>query len=54
MHPRNGSRGRGLPETPFKWQEEAEISLVAEWIHFTLFWIILPTIKPKVYTLWGL
>ena len=28
-------------------------SLVAEWIHFTLFGIILPT-KLKVYTLWGL
>ena len=29
-------------------------SLVAEWIHFTLFGIILPTIKLKVYTLGGL
>ena len=28
-------------------------SLVAEWIHFTLFGIILPTIKLKVYTFWG-
>ena len=28
--------------------------LVAEWIHFTLFPIILPTIKLKVYTFWGL
>ena len=28
--------------------------LVAEWIHFTLFGIILPTIKLKVYTLGGL
>ena len=28
--------------------------LVAEWIHFTLFGIILPTIKPTVYTFWGL
>ena len=28
--------------------------LVAEWIHFTLFGIILPTIKRKVYTLGGL
>ena len=26
--------------------------LVAEWIHFTLLGIILPTIKLKVYTLW--
>ena len=25
-------------------------NLVAEWIHFTLFGIILPTIKLKVYT----
>ena len=31
-----------------------ELYLVAEWIHFTLFWIILPTIKLKVYTFWGL
>ena len=29
-------------------------SLVAEWIHFTLFGIILPTIKLKVYNLGGL
>ena len=28
--------------------------LVAEWIHFTLLGIILPTIKLKVYTLGGL
>ena len=28
-------------------------SLVAEWIHFTLFGIILPTIKRKVYTFGG-
>ena len=28
--------------------------LVAEWIHFTLFGIILPTIKLKVYTFGGL
>ena len=28
--------------------------LVAEWIHFTLFGIILPTIKLKVCTFWGL
>ena len=28
--------------------------LVAEWIHFTLFGVILPTIKLKVYTFWGL
>ena len=27
--------------------------LVAEWIHFTLFRIILPTIKLKVYTFEG-
>ena len=30
------------------------IHFVAEWIHFTLFGIILPTIKLKVYTFWGL
>ena len=30
------------------------ISLVAEWIHFTLFVVILPTIKLKVYAFWGL
>ena len=30
------------------------VYLVAEWIHFTLFGIILPTIKLKVYTFWGL
>ena len=28
--------------------------LVAQWIHFTFFGIILPTIKLKVYTFWGL
>ena len=28
--------------------------LVAEWIHFTLFGKILPTIILKVYTFWGL
>ena len=28
--------------------------LVAEWIHFTLFVIILPPIKLKVYTFGGL
>ena len=28
--------------------------LVAEWIHFTLFGIILPTMKGKVYTFLGL
>ena len=29
-------------------------NLVAEWIHFTLFGIILPTIELKVYTFGGL
>ena len=29
-------------------------NLVAEWIHFTHFGIILPTIKLKVHTFWGL
>ena len=28
--------------------------LVAEWIHFTLFGIVVPTIKLKVYTFRGL
>ena len=28
--------------------------LVAGWMHFTLFGIIFPTIKLKVYTCWGL
>ena len=28
--------------------------LVAEWMHFRLFGIILPTINLKVYTFWGL
>ena len=30
------------------------LSLVAEWIHFTLLGRILPTMKLKVYTFWGL
>ena len=30
------------------------LNLVAEWIHFTLFGIILATIILKVYTFWGL
>ena len=30
------------------------LPLVAEWIHFTLFGIILSNIKPKVYTFGGL
>ena len=34
--------------------EYSLIILVAEWLHFTLFGIILPTIKLKVYTFWGL
>ena len=34
------------------WWEDS--CLVAEWIHFTLFGIILPTIKLKVYTFLGL
>ena len=32
----------------------SSVTLVAEWIHFTLFGIILPTIKLKVYTFRGL
>ena len=30
-----------------------DIGLVAEWIHFTLLGIILPTIKLKEYTFWA-
>ena len=30
--------------------EEGFVILVAEWIHFTLFGILSPTIKLKVYT----
>ena len=30
------------------------LELVAEWIHFTLFGIILPTMKLKVHTFGGL
>ena len=30
------------------------VELVAEWIHFTLLGIILPTIKLKLHTFWGL
>ena len=30
------------------------VHIVAEWIHCTLFGIILPTIISKVYTFWGL
>ena len=33
---------------------EGVLRLVAEWIHFTLFGIVLPTLKPKVYTFGGL
>ena len=30
------------------------VYLVAEWTHFTFFGILLPTIKLKVHTFWGL
>ena len=30
------------------------LGLVAEWTHFALFGIILPTLKINVYTFWGL
>ena len=36
------------------WRAFVQIILVAEWIHFTLFGLILPTIKLKVYTFWVL
>ena len=32
---------------------ELQNILVAEWIHFIFFGIILPTIELKVYTFWG-
>ena len=32
----------------------SSVYLVAEWIHLTLFGVILPTIKLEVYTFWGL
>ena len=38
---------------PGSFRDHAE-TLVAEWIDFTLFGIILPTIKLKVYTFGGL
>ena len=34
--------------------QSLEVFLVAEWIYFTLFGILLPAIKLKVYTLGGL
>ena len=32
----------------------SDFFLVAEWIHFALFGIILPTLNLQVYTFWGL
>ena len=32
---------------------EQIVTLVAEWMHFTLLGIILATVKLKVYTFWG-
>ena len=38
----------------FTWGPHQTPYLVAEWIHFTLLGIILPSIKLKVYTFGGL
>ena len=43
--------GTAVNNMSFFWPKE---SLVAEWIHFTLWGIILPTIKLKVCTFWCL
>ena len=40
----------GLPAPSF---HRVLKGLVAEWIHFTLFGMVLPTVTPKVYTFWG-
>ena len=42
-----------LDDVPLKFSISLK-DVVAEWIHFTLFEIIVPTIKLKVYTFWGL
>ena len=34
--------------------EKGFVFLVAEWIHFILFGVIVPTIQLKAYTFWGL
>ena len=36
-------------EAPMLWFQRDKV-LVAEWIHFTLFGITLPTVKLEVYT----
>ena len=52
----SGHRPQTIPARDFEdsWDLRAFRNLVAEWIDFTLFWIMLPTMKPKVYTFWGL
>ena len=47
-------RPMGLGSRGLRVLRPSKISLVAEWIHFTLLGIILPTIKLKVYTFLGL
>ena len=49
-----GVRCFGTSDGGSRASEVMILSLVAEWIHFTLFGILLPTIKLKVYTFWGL
>ena len=51
------ARSRSVGEKPKLLIRPTELSichLVAEWIHFTLFGIILPTLNLKVYTFGGL
>ena len=42
----------GSPKQQTRNLESETLILVAEWIHFTLFGVILPTTKLKVYTFW--
>ena len=50
--------GAGIPSyTLPEWHQDNDVPtefLVAEWIHFTLFGMVSPTINPKVYTFGGL
>ena len=51
MNPSSLQKNLSIPYKPF--HNIIKTLLVAEWIHFTLFGIILPTIKLKVYTILG-
>ena len=51
---RHSSPGRRTNAAVPRTLKSLSHTLVAEWIHFILFGIILPTIKLKVYTFWGL